>query len=111
MSIPSCATKAQHDKAVASCESLQVKGLGAAAVDPFANVHPCIVKALPICPTLRAMTPKITFTPPTVADEPTPTDSEEPEGEGEPNYVMWGGLLLLLVAGGGYVAYKATRKG
>jgi hypothetical protein len=24
-------------------------------------------------------------------------------------YLMWGGLILLLVAGGGYVAYKATR--
>lgn len=115
---PKCTTSQQKAQAVKACSAKTVvKGVGqmqmlAFTIDPFLNIDPCYVANLPLCPppppTFKDA-PAALYTPPPSeiphTDEPTAT-----EEEGEPNYALWGGLALLLVAAGGYVAYKATRK-
>lgn len=104
IALPACVTQAQHDAAVTACKYQTVKGLG---VD-VSGISPCVVKDLPVCPPLvRASAPTSTYVPPSV-DISTPPEPQ-PE-ESEPNYMLWGGLGLLLVAAGGYVVYKTTKK-
>lgn len=102
--LPACVSQAEHDAAVVACKKTQVRGIGA-----IAGVDPCQLKLLPICTYVRATTATTSYTPP-----PPPTDistpPEPPPEESEPNYMLWGGLGLLLVAAGGYVVYKTTKK-
>jgi hypothetical protein len=99
--MPTCLTQAQHDEAVKACSYQTVKGIGA-----LPTGDPCKLKDLPICPTPVRWSPTTT----TATDLPPPPGPDtKTEDEGEPNYALWGGLALLLVAAGGYVVYKATR--
>lgn len=101
--VPTCITQAQHDAAVAACKRQTVRGIGA----DVSYLSPCVVKDIPVCPPLvRANFPTATYAPP--VDISTPP--EPPPEESEPNYMLWGGLGLLLAVAGGYVVYKSTRK-
>lgn len=98
---PTCATKEQHDAAVAACAKYQtVRGVGA-VLDPFGSMSACTVAQLPICPTYTRASMNV---PP-----PPPTDTTEPTTSSTSNAVVWGGLILLLVAGGGYAYYKSRK--
>jgi hypothetical protein len=108
--MPTCLTQAQHDEAVYACKQRAVKGLGA-----LPNYDPCALAKLPICPPpVRWTPPPINTainTPPPASEpvEPQPSTEPETKPESSPNYMLWGGLLLLVVLAGGYVVYKATR--
>jgi hypothetical protein len=98
---PTCLTKEQHDAAVYACSALKdrtVKGLGQSTTDP------CYLATLPIC-----LAPA-TF--PTDATTPGPgPEAPPPETEGDhKGALMWGGLLLVVLAAGGYAVYRGTRK-
>ena len=105
---PICVSQAEHDAAVIACKKTQVRGIGAVA-----GIDPCQLKLLPICTYVRSNISTTSYVPPPppvdISTPPVPPPEEEPS-EGEPNYMLWGGLGLLLVAAGGYVVYKTTKK-
>lgn len=102
IALPACVTQAQHDAAVSACKRQTVRGIGA----DVSYLSPCVVKDIPVCPPLVRMD----YAPPSVniSTPPEPDPLQFPESE--PNYMLWGGLGLLLAVAGGYVVYKTTRK-
>ena len=106
---PICVSQAEHDAAVIACKKTQVRGIGAVA-----GIDPCQLKLLPICTYVRSNISTTSYTPPPppvdISTPPVPPPEGEPSEADEPNYMLWGGLGLLLVAAGGYVVYKTTKK-
>lgn len=103
--LPACVSQAEHDAAVIACKKTQVRGIGAVA-----GIDPCQLKLLPICTYVRSTISTTYVPPPPPVDISTPPGPQPEDAGDEPNYALWGGLGLLLVAAGGYVVYKATKK-
>ena len=130
---PTCLSQADHDQAVKDC-SQSIKGLGGLGLyssGPYAGLDPCALARLPICVqrmvsmtaapaprpasvmpkgSLVASTAPATTAPPaTYAPIPAMVSSPAPAAPGGWSATTVG-LAALVLAGGGYLAYRTFRK-
>ena len=88
-----CVTEAQKAAAIAACKRVQVKGLGA--------LDACALAQLPICAAGEAPVLDLPGLPP----PPNPTDEDSGN-----KTLMVGGIVLLVLAAGGYALYRGAKK-
>lgn len=115
---PTCLSDSQYQLLAQACAAVpQIKGIGAPLLnfssiqltptlsDPIqqlASLDPCAaLSQIPRC-TSGGDLPRSSD--PGVLDEP-PQDVEDDE----PNYALWGGLILVVVAVGGYAVYRGIK--
>lgn len=111
---PTCITDDQYQMLAQACAMVpQIKGLGITLLpvpaglitDPLlqlAVLDPCgALSQIPRCPSGG------TDPPPTdPSTDPPPVDEMD---EDEPNYALWGGIILVVVAAGGYAVYRSIK--
>lgn len=122
---PNCLSDDQFQLLSQACALVpQIKGLGAVQLinlssiiaDPLqqlAALDPCAaLRQIPRCPfgsTDPGVTDPEVVPVPVPEPEPEPGPPEDTLEEDEPNYALWGGLILVVVAAGGYAVYRGLK--
>lgn len=115
---PACLSDAQYQLLAEACAAVpQIKGTGALVnfsalqlsptlpgpIQQLAALDPCAaLSQIPRCPS--GSTPPRSSDPGVLDDPP-----QQAEDEDEPNYALWGGLILVAVAVTGYAVYRGLK--
>lgn len=117
---PTCLSDDQYRLLSQACAAIpQIKGLGARLInlptlvplfaDPLqqlAALDPCAaLSQIPRCMS-GSTDPGVVDDPP---PGPTPTPLVDEGADDEPNYALWGGLILVVVATTGYAVYRGLK--